>query len=116
MALVKQLLARNEELERKLGSKMKNNEGVSSAQLLMLLDEVKVAGDEKRKQADEKLRAASGIDEKLANLETEEPPSGPRCASRRRPTCDASRTRCWCRPTSGRARSVALSARASATR
>jgi transposase len=77
VSLVKQLLARNEELERKLGSKMKNNEGVSSAQLLMLLDEVKVAGDEKRKQADEQLRAASGIDEKLANLETEEPPKRP---------------------------------------
>jgi len=34
VALVKQLVARNEELERKLGGKMKANEGVSSAQLL----------------------------------------------------------------------------------
>ena len=77
IALVKQLVARNAELERKLGGKMKNNEGVSSAQLLMLLDEVKTSGDEQRQRADEKLRESSGIDEKLANLETEEPPRRP---------------------------------------
>jgi transposase len=77
VALVKQLLKRNEELERKLGAKGRNNEGVSSAQLLMLLDEVQAAGDEKRQQADEQLREASAIDEKLANLETEEPPKTP---------------------------------------
>lgn len=77
VALVKQLVARNEELERKLGGRMKNNEGVSSAQLLMLLDEVKAAGDAERQVADEKLRATSGIDEKMAKLETEEPPKRP---------------------------------------
>lgn len=77
IALVKQLVARNAELERKLGGKMKNNEGVSSAQLLMLLDEVTASGDEQRQQADERLRESSGIDEKLANLETEEPPRRP---------------------------------------
>jgi transposase len=77
VALVKQLVARNAELERKLGAKGRNNEGVSSAQLLMLLDEVKASGDEQRQKADEQLRTASGIDEKLANLETEEPPKRP---------------------------------------
>lgn len=77
VALVKQLLARNAELERKLGARGRSNEGVSSAQLLMLLDEVAAAGDEQREQADAQLRAASGIDEKLANLETEEPPKRP---------------------------------------
>lgn len=79
VALVKQLVARNEELERKLGGRMKANEGVSSAQLLMLLDELKEAGDEERKKADEALRAKSGIDEKvLESLETAEPPRAPR--------------------------------------
>jgi hypothetical protein len=42
---VRQLVARNEELERKLGGKMKSSEGVSSAQLKMLLDEATAAGD-----------------------------------------------------------------------
>ena len=60
VSLVRQLVARNEELERKLGGKMKSSEGVSSAQLRMLLDEMAAAGDEQRKQADEKLRGASG--------------------------------------------------------
>jgi transposase len=77
VTLVKQLLTRNAELERKLGARGRNNEGVSSDQLLMLLDEVKAAGDEQRQQADEQLRTASGIDDKLANLETEEPPKHP---------------------------------------
>ena len=77
VTLVKQLLARNSELERKLGARGQTNEGVSSAQLLMLLDEVKASADEKRVQADDELRAASGIDEKIANLETKEPPKRP---------------------------------------
>lgn len=76
VSLVRQLVARNEELERKLGGKMKSSERVSSAQLRMLLDEVTAAADEKQKQADEKLRASSGIDE-VANLETDEPPKRP---------------------------------------
>ena len=77
VALVKQLVARNAELERKLGAEGRNNEGVSNAQLLMLLDELKASGDELRRKADEQLRTVSGIDEKLANLETEEPPKRP---------------------------------------
>jgi hypothetical protein len=56
---------------------MKSNEGVSTAQLQMLLDEVKAAGDEQRQQADEKLRQKSGIDEVVGNLETDEPPKRP---------------------------------------
>jgi hypothetical protein len=56
LSLVRQLVARNEELERKLGGKMKSSEGVSAAQLKMLLDEATAAGDEQRQQADEKLR------------------------------------------------------------
>ncbi|MCA2979174.1 MAG: IS66 family transposase, partial [Myxococcaceae bacterium] len=76
--LVKQLVARNEELERKLGARMKVNEGVSRAQLLLLLDELQAAGDEARGAADEKLRTASGIDAAvLDGLETEEPPKRP---------------------------------------
>ncbi len=77
VTLVKQLLARNAELERKLGARGQTNEGVSSAQLLMLLDEVKASADEKRVKADGELRAASGIDDKMANLETKEPPKRP---------------------------------------
>jgi transposase len=77
VTLVKQLLARNAELERKLGARGQTNEGVSSAQLLMLLDEVQASADEKRVKADDELRAASGIDEKMANLETKEPPKRP---------------------------------------
>lgn len=74
---VRQLVARNKELERKLGGKMKSSEGVSSAQLKMLLDEATAAGDEQRQQADEKLREKSGIDEVVGNLETDEPPKRP---------------------------------------
>jgi transposase len=77
LSLVRQLVARNEELERKLGGKMKSSEGVSSAQLKMLLDEATAAGDEQRQQADEKLREKSGIDEVVGNLETDEPPKRP---------------------------------------
>ncbi len=77
VTLVKQLLARNSELERKLGARWQTNEGVASAQRLMLLDEVKASADEKRVQAGDELRAASGIDEKMANLETKEPPKRP---------------------------------------
>jgi len=78
LALVRQLLARNEELERRLGGRMKANEGVSSAQLRMLLDEVQAGADEARQQADEKLRAQSGIDGAgTEGLETEEPPRRP---------------------------------------
>lgn len=77
VTLVKQLLARNAELERKLGARGRSNEGVSSAQLLMLLDEMQAAGDEQRRVADEELRAASGIDEQVNTLETEEPPRRP---------------------------------------
>lgn len=77
VSLVRQLVARNEELERKLGGKMKSSEGVSSDQLRMLLDEATAAGDEQLQKADEKLREKSGIDEVVGNLETDEPPKRP---------------------------------------
>lgn len=68
LALVAKLVKRNSELEKQLAevlSRGKKNEGVSSAQLLLLLEGLVAAPDEPRQQADEHLRTASGIDEKL---------------------------------------------------
>lgn len=65
LSVVRQLVARNEELERRLGGKGKANEGVSSQQLQLVLEELQKAEDEERQVADEKLRTASGIDEKV---------------------------------------------------
>jgi transposase len=63
-ALVAKLLARNSELERRLGQMLsrgkKSNEGISSAQLLLLLDELKA--EPALAAADEKLRVVSAID------------------------------------------------------
>jgi hypothetical protein len=61
-ALVKQLLLRNAELEKKLSTRgYKNSEAISSAQLLLLIDglpqEAGALGE-----ADDKLRVASAID------------------------------------------------------
>ena len=65
IALVEKLVARNSELERKLAdlmSKRKSREGVSTAQLVLLLDELAAADDEQRQAADAALRKASDID------------------------------------------------------
>jgi transposase len=67
LALVAKLVARNTELEKQLAELMwrrRKNEGVSSAQLLLLLEGLNEAPDERRQEADTKLREASGIDEK----------------------------------------------------
>jgi transposase len=67
LALVAKLVARNTELEKRLAELMwrgRKNEGVSSAQLLLLLEGLNEAPDERRQEADTKLREASGIDEK----------------------------------------------------
>src|SRR5687767_18576 len=67
LAVVAKLVARNNELEKQLAElyrRGRKNEGVSSAQLLLLLEELNKAPDESRQEADKKLREASGIDEK----------------------------------------------------
>lgn len=43
LSVVRQLVARNEELERRLGGKGKANEGVSSQQLQLVLEEFQKA-------------------------------------------------------------------------
>ncbi len=82
LTVIAKLVARNHELERRLAealSRPKKNEGVSSAQPLLLLDGLSAANDEALREADEELRAASGIDEK-GNEEptTSEPKPPPR--------------------------------------
>ena len=65
LAVIAKLVARNAELEKRLAemlSRPRKNEGVSSAQLLLLLDGLSAANDEALKSADDKLREASGID------------------------------------------------------
>lgn len=67
LALVAKLVARTTELEKRLAealSRGKKNEGVSSAQLLLLLEGLAAAPDEQREAADSQLRQASGIDGK----------------------------------------------------
>jgi transposase len=67
LEVVAKLVARNNELEKQLAElyrRGRKNEGVSSAQLLLLLEELNKAPDESRQEADKKLREASGIDEK----------------------------------------------------
>jgi transposase len=67
IALVTKLLARNSELELRLAqllSRGKKNEGVSSAQLLLVFDALGSEGSEQLDKANEKLRAASGLDAK----------------------------------------------------
>jgi transposase len=67
LAVVSKLVARNSELERRLAqmlARSRKNEGVSSAQLLLLLGALTSdsAGESALNEADEKLRAVSGID------------------------------------------------------
>lgn len=67
LAVVARLVARNAELERRLAeatSRARKNEGISSAQLLLLLDGLAAANEDALKSADEQLREASGIDAK----------------------------------------------------
>jgi transposase len=66
LALVSQLVARNHELEKQLAEVLsrgkKKNEGVSTAQLRLLLEGLSGAANEPVQKADAKLREASGID------------------------------------------------------
>lgn len=80
LALFTKLVARNSELERRLAETLsrskKNNEGVSSAQLLLLLDELKA--NPALAAADEKLRVVSAIDASRFEVPaTVEPPRAP---------------------------------------
>ena len=79
VALVAKILSRNSELE-KLVAQMhsrghKSNEGVTSAQLLLLLDEMKP--DRALGAADEKLRVVSAIDASRFEVPTVEPKEPP---------------------------------------
>ena len=84
IALVTKLLARNSELELRLAqllSRGKKNEGVSSAQLLLVFDALGSEGSEQLDKANEKLRAASGLDAKRdqdSEPRTREPKRQPR--------------------------------------
>ena len=67
IALVTKLVARNAELELRLAqlmSRRKKNEGVSSAELLLVFDALGTEGSEELDKANEKLRTASGLDAK----------------------------------------------------
>ncbi len=81
LEVIEKLVARNVELEKRLAevlSRPRKNEGVSSAQLLLLLDGL-AASDEALKSADERLREASGIDaKKNEEPTTAEPKRSPR--------------------------------------
>jgi len=80
LELVEKLVARNDELERLLAqvrSAGKRNEGVSSAQLLLMLDGLAPEAVQGLEAANQKLRSASGIDEKQDEEETAEPKRQP---------------------------------------
>ena len=75
IAVFEKLVARNHELEHRLAmllSRGKSREGVSTAQLSLLLDELAESSDEERRSADEALRTSSGIDAKTEENETDE--------------------------------------------
>jgi transposase len=77
LALVAKLLARNGELERKLADVLmrgRKNEGVSTAQLLLMLEGLSVAPAEDLETANRQLRQASAIDEKKGEAGQAEPP------------------------------------------
>lgn len=79
IALVAKLVARNSELERKLADAMSRghrNEGVSTAQLLLMLEEL-AAPAQDLAAANRQLREASGIDEEKGKAETEAPRKQP---------------------------------------
>jgi transposase len=81
VALVAKLVARNSELERLLAeskSKGRKSEGVSSAQLKLLLDGLPANSDGDLAELDARLRRSSGIDEKTAKEQGEKPRQGRR--------------------------------------
>lgn len=74
IALVRKLVARNAELERRLADAMSRghkNEGVSTAQLLLLLDQLGAAPVPELDAANHQLRQASGIDEQEEETEAQ---------------------------------------------
>jgi transposase len=84
LELVSKLVARNSELERKLAeirSPRRTNEGVSSAQLALLLESLASTGDATRDEADQKLRKTT---EDVAPAPRDGTPA-PRQPSLRRP-------------------------------
>jgi transposase len=81
VALVAKLVARNSELERLLReakSKGKKSEGVSSAQLRLLLEGLAANSNSSMAEVDARLRASSGIDEKKDEARAEKKPRTPR--------------------------------------
>jgi transposase len=91
MALVAKLLSRNSELERMLQEvkrKGKKDEGVSTAQLVLLLNELAVEKDATLAAVDAKLRESSGIDEKQRQALASAKEKKPRVAPARRPLPD----------------------------
>jgi len=89
MALVAKLVSRNSELELLLASSKssgKKNEGVSTAQLVLLLGGLAAESNATLAEVDAKLRASSGIDEKQRQDElTAAGPKKKRLAPARRP-------------------------------
>jgi transposase len=76
VALVTKLVARNRELElqlAKLQARGKKNEGVSSEQLKVLFDALQAEGEKELDEANEKLRAASSLDDKRHKDSDQEP-------------------------------------------
>lgn len=81
VALVAKLVSRNSELERLLRdakSREKRNEGVSTAQLRLLLDGLAVNSDASLADVDARLRNSSGIDETRGEEEKLKTPRQPR--------------------------------------
>jgi hypothetical protein len=81
LAVIGQLVARNAELERRLAKLLARggkNEGVSSAQLRLLLKEFTSTGDEALREADEKLRTVAAPPAKASEeAKTERPRKQP---------------------------------------
>jgi transposase len=80
LALVAKLVARNSELEQRLAkaaSLTRKNEGISTAQLLLMLDELTESKDAELAKADAGLKHASGVEKWLETAETEQPPPQP---------------------------------------
>lgn len=77
VALVTKLVARNRELElqlAKLQARGKKNEGVSSEQLRALFDALQTEGEKELDEANEKLRAASSLDDQRDNKDSDQEP------------------------------------------
>ena len=95
MALVEKLVARNHELERNLAEllskRTKTREGISAAQLMLLLDGVSGPSDEERSEADAALREASEIDKAAADARAKAKKPTRRRPRLRRPIPDSLR-------------------------